>query len=159
MLAFLLLVSSTASAQLSIGPYTIAGGGGTSENGPNKITGTIGQPLAGDASAGNIRISGGFWPVVAQTSDTTPTPTPTPMETVTETPTASGPTTTPTPTEPDLDIGDPDGFIDAKDLVEILDLLREQGIDPETFFQLSVYWQGEYPPAASSMRLDPNPAP
>lgn len=138
-MAFLLLVSSTASAQLSITRYTIDGGGGTSENGTSKITGTIGQPFTGVASGGNSQISGGFWPGVVGTSNPTPTPTPT----------ESGSTPTPTPTEFDFDIGggSPDGMIDARDLLEFLSLLEELELDPQSLYQFLKYWQDNYPPA------------
>ena len=133
---FLMAFSLPASAQLSITRYTIDGGGGTSENGTSKITGTIGQPITGVASGGNSRISGGFWPGAGETSNPTPTPTPT----------MSG--STPTPTEFDLDIGGggPDGSIDAKDLLEFLSLREELELDPQALYQFLEYWKDNYPP-------------
>jgi len=155
---FLLLavVSSIASAQSSITRYTINGGGGVSQVGTKRISGTIGQPDAGNLSAGNVQISGGFWP--GNVSSLTPTPTetslPTPSLTRTamETETQTGATPTPTRTEFDFDIGAdfPDGFIDVKDLIALISKLRELGIDPQILFKLNLYWQGEYPPAVKT---------
>ncbi len=56
-----------ASAQsYSINWYKIAGGGGTSTNGPFALSGTIGQPDAGAAmSGGSFSVTGGFWSVQA----------------------------------------------------------------------------------------------
>ena len=42
--------------------FTVDGGGGVSTFGVYEISGTIGQPDAGDATAGNLRLEGGFWP-------------------------------------------------------------------------------------------------
>ena len=49
------------------GPYvlewsTIDGGGGRSTGGDFALVGTIGQPDAGQMSAGDYVLSGGFWP-------------------------------------------------------------------------------------------------
>ena len=49
----------------SIDWHKVAGGGGTSTNGPYALTGTIGQPDAGVMSAGNYTLEGGFWNTVA----------------------------------------------------------------------------------------------
>jgi hypothetical protein len=44
---------------------TIDGGGGTSTGGIYTLTGTIGQPEAGQMSGGKFTLVGGFWGVVA----------------------------------------------------------------------------------------------
>ena len=49
---------------LSIGWFTIDGGGGTSTNGTLAVSGTIGQPDAGKLSGGTLAIKGGFWGVI-----------------------------------------------------------------------------------------------
>ena len=165
----LIVIPSLASGQSSITRFTIDGGGGTSETGTKRISGTIGQPDAGILSAGAVRIIGGFWPGVADSTAPTATPTETPTEieptstrtptelepTPTKTATAGGATPTPTPTEFDFDIGDatPDGFIDAPDLIELISQLKGLGIDPHLLFQLILYWQGEYPPAVKTQPI------
>ena len=65
-LTFCLLAQFDVQAQnYSIGWHKIAGGGGTSTNGPHSISGTIGQPDAGTMSGGNFSLTGGFWGIVA----------------------------------------------------------------------------------------------
>ena len=56
----------TAYAQsYSIDWYKVAGGGGTSTNGPFSFSGTIGQPDASGALiGGNYSVTGGFWSLV-----------------------------------------------------------------------------------------------
>src|SRR5215468_2714595 len=49
----------------SIDWFTIDGGGGTSTGGVYSITGTIGQPDAGQMSGGNYSLTGGFWSLFA----------------------------------------------------------------------------------------------
>jgi len=50
----------------SIDWYKIAGGGGTSTNGPFAITGTIGQPDASGAlTGGGFSVTGGFWSLIS----------------------------------------------------------------------------------------------
>ena len=62
------LASIPGLAQLTGGPFeipksTIDGGGGRSTGGSFELTGTIGQPDAGQSlTGGNFRLSGGFWP-------------------------------------------------------------------------------------------------
>ncbi len=57
---------STARAQpYSIDWYTIDGGGGTSTGGVYTVSGTIGQPDAGQMSGGTYTLSGGFWGILA----------------------------------------------------------------------------------------------
>jgi hypothetical protein len=54
-----------AGQQYSITWYKIAGGGGTSTNGPYSLSGTIGQPDTGAMSGGNYSLTGGFWSLIA----------------------------------------------------------------------------------------------
>lgn len=141
----LMTISSLASAQSAITSYTIDGGGGVSEAGNKRITGTIGQPDAGVLEGGNSRILGGFWPAAVLSGPPTPTPTPTSTGTPTPTPTGDGPTATMTPTEIDLDMGEDDDFIDVQDLIALLNALKEEGVDPEVLIKLIEYWQKQYP--------------
>lgn len=164
LLLFLVLtlfgIQGSSQAQPTIRRFAIAGGGGSSQGGTTRITGTVGLPDAGQLSAGAVQISGGFWPgsVGAPTPTPSPTPTqtttvsgPTPTPTSSPTPTASptegGTIPTPTPTEFDFDIGGgtPDGFIDSADLLELISQLRALGIDPQILFKFFLYWQGQYP--------------
>jgi len=46
--------------------HVIASGGGTSSGGNYVISGTLGQPLAGSASAGEYELSGGFWEIALE---------------------------------------------------------------------------------------------
>ena len=45
--------------------WTVDGGGGTSTGGVYSVSGTIGQPDAGEMSGGTFTLVGGFWGVVA----------------------------------------------------------------------------------------------
>jgi hypothetical protein len=57
-----LLLAAAASAQPTIDPHKIAGGGGTSVGSTFTLSGTIGQCDAGPVlSAGSITLTGGFW--------------------------------------------------------------------------------------------------
>ena len=61
-----LLLFSPALAQVG-GTYqlswsTIDGGGGVSSGGPYVLSGTIGQPDAGNLAGGQYEVLGGFWP-------------------------------------------------------------------------------------------------
>lgn len=49
----------------SIDWFTIDGGGGTSTGGVYSVSGTIGQPDAGQMSGGNYTLTGGFWSILA----------------------------------------------------------------------------------------------
>ena len=50
----------------SINWYKVAGGGGTSTNGPYALSGTIGQPDASGAmTGGNYSLTGGFWSLIS----------------------------------------------------------------------------------------------
>jgi hypothetical protein len=65
---FILLHSSfclRAWGQYSLDWSTIDGGGGTSTGGVYSVTGTIGQPDAGQMSGGNYSVDGGFWGLIA----------------------------------------------------------------------------------------------
>jgi hypothetical protein len=48
---------------LSIEWWTVDGGGGTSEGGSFALSGTAGQPDAGEMSGGAYVLRGGFWAV------------------------------------------------------------------------------------------------
>jgi hypothetical protein len=61
----LCLAGWCASAQYAIDWYTIDGGGGASTGGVYSVSGTIGQPDAGQMSGGNYTIEGGFWGMIA----------------------------------------------------------------------------------------------
>jgi len=66
---FTLLHSSfclSAWGQFSINWHTIDGGGGTSTGGVYSVSGTVGQPDAGEAmTGGNFSLTGGFWSLVS----------------------------------------------------------------------------------------------
>ena len=64
--AFSLLITllspvSVSAQNYRIDWFTIDGGGGTSSGGPYTISGTIGQPDAGEIKGGNYVLEGGFW--------------------------------------------------------------------------------------------------
>jgi hypothetical protein len=64
----LLLVMGAASSEAqnySIDWFKVAGGGGTSTGGVFAVSGTIGQPDAGQMSGGNYTLTGGFWSIIA----------------------------------------------------------------------------------------------
>ncbi len=44
---------------------TIDGGGGTSTGGVYSVSGTVGQPDAGQMNGGNFTLTGGFWSLIA----------------------------------------------------------------------------------------------
>jgi len=54
-----------AAQSYSIDWFTIDGGGGMSTGGVFSVSGTIGQPDAGQMSGGNFGVSGGFWGIIA----------------------------------------------------------------------------------------------
>lgn len=58
-------VTQVFSTNLSIGRFSIDGGGGTSSNGTLAVRGAIGQPDAGLLSDSRFTIKGGFWAVTA----------------------------------------------------------------------------------------------
>jgi hypothetical protein len=62
-LAILLITSLPASAQLAMSAFAIAGGGGRSSSAGHclRIEATLGQALAGTASAGAFTITSGYW--------------------------------------------------------------------------------------------------
>ncbi len=49
----------------SIDWLKVAGGGGTSTGGVYAVSGTIGQPDAGQMSGGSFSLTGGFWSLIA----------------------------------------------------------------------------------------------
>ncbi|MCX6925718.1 MAG: hypothetical protein NT154_21275 [Verrucomicrobia bacterium] len=53
------------SKNLTLNWFTVDGGGGTSTGGVYSVSGTIGQPDAGQMSRGNFTLTGGFWNVTA----------------------------------------------------------------------------------------------
>src|SRR5207237_7455972 len=60
-LAYGMLTSQGQGQSYSIDWFTIDGGGGTSSGGAYTLSGTIGQPDAGQLSGGNFTLDGGFW--------------------------------------------------------------------------------------------------
>ncbi|HMC26462.1 MAG TPA: hypothetical protein VKM56_01570 [Verrucomicrobiae bacterium] len=60
LVAFLGVVSASAQ-NYRIDWFTIDGGGGTSSGGQYTLSGTIGQPDAGELKGGNYVLDGGFW--------------------------------------------------------------------------------------------------
>jgi hypothetical protein len=56
--------ASLCAQSFAIDWFTIDGGGGTSTGGAYTLTGTIGQPDAGQMSGGNFTLSGGFWSAI-----------------------------------------------------------------------------------------------
>ena len=63
LLSMAVLLTSAASAQLSLDWWTVNGGGGTSvsTDGRFELSGTAGQPDAGAMAAGAFFLEGGFW--------------------------------------------------------------------------------------------------
>jgi hypothetical protein len=61
LLFVVLTVCAPAFAQEEVQWWTVNGGGQTSSGGTFEITGTIGQPDAGEMSAGIFSVTGGFW--------------------------------------------------------------------------------------------------
>lgn len=57
------LIVLPATAQITLGPDAIAGGGGRSASagGCLVLDGTLGQAVAGSASAGNFAVTSGYW--------------------------------------------------------------------------------------------------
>lgn len=76
-LPLLLVILSQSLHAQSAGPYqldwsTVDGGGGSSSSGRYRVTGSIGQPDAGQLSGGHYLVEGGFWcelPVVLNDGD------------------------------------------------------------------------------------------
>ncbi|MBM3881443.1 MAG: hypothetical protein FJ387_17250 [Verrucomicrobia bacterium] len=59
------LFSSALTAQVSgVNWYTVDGGGGTSSGGGFSVSGTIGQPDAGELLGGSFEVCGGVWGLV-----------------------------------------------------------------------------------------------
>ena len=61
MVLLLLNLRSTQAEDFAIDWYTLDGGGGTSSGGAYTLSGTIGQPDAGQLSSGSYTLDGGFW--------------------------------------------------------------------------------------------------
>jgi Bacterial Ig-like domain (group 3)/Calx-beta domain/MBG domain len=68
-IAILLTALLCASARAQSGPQTtqsvVAGGGGTSANGPLQVSGTVGQSVTGASVGGSFQLESGFWPGAA----------------------------------------------------------------------------------------------
>jgi len=61
-----LAASETQAQSFTIDWFTIDGGGGASTGGVYQVSGTIGQPDAGQTmSGGNYSVAGGFWSIIA----------------------------------------------------------------------------------------------
>lgn len=160
MLVLLFVIFSPVLAQPSITRFTIDGGGGSSQGGTSEVSGTIGQPDAGLLTGGTIQIRGGFWVGRASVGSETPTPTPTESlptttPTPTETPAATLPTPTASPIETGLDVqpNPLDEFIDALDVIEWVSRVKSSDSSSDVLFELSVFWQGEYPPSIKTHEL------
>jgi len=65
LLAVLLAPLLLSAADYAIDWQTIDGGGGQSTGGVYTVSGTIGQPDAGQMSGGNFTLVGGFWSIIA----------------------------------------------------------------------------------------------
>ena len=61
----LFAIASSHAQSFAIDWFTIDGGGGTSTGGVFSVSGTIGQPDAGNQSGGNYTLLGGFWSAVS----------------------------------------------------------------------------------------------
>lgn len=153
-IAFTLIATPTL-AQFEVTRHTVDGGGGSSEGGVFRVSGTVGQPDAGDLSGGGYQLTGGFW---GRTLDSTvPTETPTEItETETPTPTGTAGGETPTASPPGIyfDVKpDPlDDFIDARDLIEWVSRTKSPPGTPDVLFELSTYWQSAYPPSNKNQK-------
>lgn len=55
------LLAAAAAPAAEVSPSTIDNGGETSSGGTYAVTGSIGQPDAGEMSGGSFALSGGFW--------------------------------------------------------------------------------------------------
>ena len=64
-MAALALGASASAQNYSIDWFTIDGGGGTSTGGVYAVTGTIGQPDAGQMTGGRYSMTGGLWGMVS----------------------------------------------------------------------------------------------
>ena len=60
-LAAITLLTLSTHAQFAIDWSTMDGGGGVSSGGAYSVSGTIGQPDAGQLAGGDYTLSGGFW--------------------------------------------------------------------------------------------------
>ncbi|MEJ2747664.1 MAG: hypothetical protein P8183_07110, partial [Anaerolineae bacterium] len=52
--------------------FTVDGGGGTSSGSNYEISGSVGQPDAGEASGGSYVLEGGFWAAVSPPTEPPP---------------------------------------------------------------------------------------
>ena len=58
-------VAASFAADYAIDWWSVNGGGGASTGGVFTVTGTVGQPVVGEASGGQFAVTGGFWGIVA----------------------------------------------------------------------------------------------
>lgn len=56
-----LSVVGTSWSQVEVSSSTVDGGGGVSSGGAFELSGTVGQPDAGNTAAGSFELEGGFW--------------------------------------------------------------------------------------------------
>jgi hypothetical protein len=76
-------------ADLSLRWHVIASGGGRATSGSYALTGSIAQPVVGEAQSSGYTLGGGFWYGVREPAP--PTPTPTSTQPPPATPTATTP--------------------------------------------------------------------
>jgi hypothetical protein len=62
LLLLMTVATSTRAQNYDIDWFKLAGGSGTSAGGVYQVSGTLGQPDAGQMSGGDFSVSGGFWP-------------------------------------------------------------------------------------------------
>jgi hypothetical protein len=62
---FAFFIAAAPAQNYAIDWYTIDGGGGTSTGGVYAVSGTIGQPDAGELSGGTYALQGGYWGIFA----------------------------------------------------------------------------------------------
>jgi hypothetical protein len=63
-LAFAVIAIAAQAQDYKIDWFTMDGGGGTSTGGVYSVSGTIGQPDAGQMSGGSYTLDGGFWGII-----------------------------------------------------------------------------------------------
>jgi len=65
LLMWMLGLGGASAQNYTLNWWTVDGGGGTSTGGVYSVTGTIGQPDAGQMSGGNYSVTGGFWSLIS----------------------------------------------------------------------------------------------
>jgi hypothetical protein len=63
--SFTVFLVSAGAQNFSIDWHSIDGGGGTSTGGVYSVSGTIGQPDAGNMNGGGYTVDGGYWGIIA----------------------------------------------------------------------------------------------